>query len=85
MSHKHNSHGQKPNFTAVPVQVNVAPFKKTEFCRSPSREEISRRAYFNYLNEGSRSGNDLYHWLEAEADLLAGCTLLNADDAGTLH
>lgn len=80
MSHKNHSHVQNPTLTAAPPQLDVLPFKKTEFCPSPSREEISRRAYFNYLNEGSRHGSDLYHWLEAEADLLAGCKLLNAAD-----
>lgn len=75
MSHKNNSHGQKPNPPAAPLQVDALPFKKTEFCPSPSREEISRRAYFSYVNEGSNAGNDVHHWLEAEADLRAGCTL----------
>jgi hypothetical protein len=85
MSHKHNaSHGHKPDLTAAPMQVNVLPYKKTEFCLHPSRDEISRRAYFNYLNEGSRPGNDLFHWLEAEADLLAGCNRLNADEANAV-
>jgi hypothetical protein len=81
MRHNNHSNVQKPNLAAASMQVNALPYKKTEFCQRPSREEISRRAYFNYLNEGSTDGNDIYHWLEAEADLLAGCTLLNANDA----
>jgi hypothetical protein len=81
MSHKNHSRGQNPNLAAASAQVNVLPYKKTEICRPPSQEEISRRAYFNYVNEGSKPGNDVYHWLEAEADLRAGCTLINADEA----
>ena len=37
----------------------------------PSADELARRAYFSYLNEGSLPGRDVQHWLEAEADLLA--------------
>jgi hypothetical protein len=38
---------------------------------SPSTEEVARRAYFSYVNEGSRPGHDVQHWLAAEAHLLA--------------
>jgi hypothetical protein len=79
MNHKDHPHGQKPNFTAASLDVTASPLNNTEICRQPSREEISRRAYFNYLHEGSKTGNDVYHWLEAEADLRAGCTLVNAE------
>ena len=37
----------------------------------PSVVEVSRRAYFNYLYHGSRPGNDVQHWLEAETQLFA--------------
>jgi hypothetical protein len=36
-----------------------------------SRSEIARRAYLNYLNEGSLPGREEQHWLEAEAKLHA--------------
>ena len=36
----------------------------------PFADEVARRAYFSYLNEGSRPGRDVQHWLEAEAQLL---------------
>ena len=35
----------------------------------PAADEVARRAYFSYLNEGSRSGHSVQHWLEAEAEL----------------
>ncbi|MGO8699131.1 MAG: DUF2934 domain-containing protein [Limisphaerales bacterium] len=38
---------------------------------APSSDEVARKAYFNYENEGSRSGRDVQHWLTAEADLIA--------------
>jgi len=46
---------------------------KTEPRRRPTQDEISQRAYDTYLREGAKDGNDLFHWLEAEADLTAGC------------
>jgi hypothetical protein len=36
----------------------------------PSPDEVARRAYFSYVNQGSLPGHDLQHWLEAEAQLL---------------
>ena len=36
-----------------------------------SPDEVARHAYFAYLNEGSRPGHDVQHWLHAEAKLLA--------------
>lgn len=35
-----------------------------------SADEVARRAYFSYLNQGSPSGRDVQHWLEAEAELI---------------
>jgi len=38
---------------------------------TPSPDEVARRAYFTYVNEGSRPGHEVQHWLQAEAQLLA--------------
>jgi hypothetical protein len=37
----------------------------------PSPDEVARRAYFSYVNQGSPQGRAVQHWLEAEAQLLA--------------
>ena len=37
----------------------------------PSADEVARRAYFSYVNQGSLPGHDVQHWLEAEAELIA--------------
>jgi hypothetical protein len=37
----------------------------------PSPDEVSRRAYFSYVNQGSPQGHEVQHWLEAERQLLA--------------
>jgi hypothetical protein len=38
---------------------------------APTADEVARKAYFSYQNEGSLPGRDVQHWLKAEADLLA--------------
>ena len=43
---------------------------KTGF--TPSPEEVARRAYFIYENQGSQPGHEVKHWLEAEAQLFGG-------------
>ena len=45
---------------------------------TPSAEEVARRAYFSYLNQGSQPGHDVQHWLEAEAHLLVERNLTRA-------
>jgi len=37
----------------------------------PSKEEIEKRAYYIFLNNGGTNGYDLDHWLEAELQLVA--------------
>ena len=37
----------------------------------PSPDEVARKAYFTYENEGSLPGHEVQHWLSAEADLIA--------------
>jgi hypothetical protein len=44
----------------------------------PFPDEVARRAYFTYVNEGSRPGRDVQHWLEAEKQLLAERNLTRA-------
>ena len=36
----------------------------------PSPDEVARKAYFSYVNQGSRPGHEVQHWLAAEAQLL---------------
>jgi hypothetical protein len=37
----------------------------------PAPDEVARKAYFTYENEGSRPGHDVQHWLAAETELTA--------------
>jgi hypothetical protein len=38
---------------------------------TPSPDEVARRAYFSFVNQGSSPGHEVQHWLEAEAQLIA--------------
>jgi hypothetical protein len=42
---------------------------KIKYALSP--DEVARRAYFSYLNQGSSPGHEVRHWLEAEKQMLA--------------
>ena len=43
---------------------------KTAF--APTPEAVARRAYAIYKDQGSQSGHEVKHWLEAEAQLFGG-------------
>jgi hypothetical protein len=54
--------------------VKMAPLeeskqRKTQF--RPSPDEVARRAYSIFENQGSRPGHDVQHWLDAENELQA--------------
>jgi hypothetical protein len=38
---------------------------------APSADEVARKVYLNYGNQNSLPGDELQHWLEAEAQLFA--------------
>jgi len=49
----------------------AADWSQNESDFVPDAEEVARRAYFSYLNQGSKPGQAVQHWLAAEAELLA--------------
>jgi len=59
---------QKPTSTAS-TNAGV-PSNGDEKYFVPSADEVARRAYFTYVNEGSSPGRDVQHWLTAEAELI---------------
>jgi hypothetical protein len=69
---KHNilSRFQKKEPANAPRPTSAA-LSRDEINFTPSTDEVSRRAYFSYENEGSLPGHDVQHWLKAEADLTA--------------
>jgi hypothetical protein len=60
---------QKPEGIIAPPGVTRRSQNEADF--TPSSDEVARRAYFAYENQGSVEGRDVQHWLEAEADLIA--------------
>jgi len=47
------------------------PLSQNEKDFSPSSDEVARKAYFSYVNQGSSQGHEVQHWLAAEAELIA--------------
>jgi hypothetical protein len=69
----HQHQHQKPvvPITAAPPKPAAAAATPGAVAFIPSPDEVARRAYFSYVNQGSRPGHEVQHWLKAEADLIA--------------
>jgi hypothetical protein len=59
---------QKPAGASRPIPV-LGP-SQNEINFAPSPDEVARRAYFAYVNQGSPQGHEVQHWLQAEAELI---------------
>ena len=68
MKHNRISQAQNQSEASLPVRGEKADPGKTDF--APSPEAVARMAYFAYVNEGSRPGHEVQHWLAAEAELI---------------
>ena len=70
---KPNQHSQnqnqKPASVPQPTGADLRPAGGAAF--APSSDEVARRAYFTYVNQGSLDGHEVQHWLAAEAELIA--------------
>ena len=67
---KHEKHSPEP--VKKPASLAAAArLIQAEAAYSPSPDEVARRAYFCYENQGSLPGHEVQHWLKAEADLIA--------------
>lgn len=71
MKHNNFPRNQFQKQAVAPLPSAVADPNKNAIDFAPSPDEVARKAYFSYVNEGSRPGRDIQHWLEAEAQLLA--------------
>ena len=63
-----NSSRQTATASPLPATTHLSP-GETDF--APSPDEVARRAYLNYVNQGAQPGRDVQHWLEAEKQLVA--------------
>ena len=68
---KHNKFSQNQKPAGASVSAAVVNLNQNEIDFAPSPDEVARKAYFSYVNEGSLPGHDVQHWLEAEAELIA--------------
>ena len=71
MKHKNFPQDQNPKPAGVSVLAAVVNSNQNEIDFAPSPDEVARKAYFSYVNEGSLPGRHVQHWLEAEAELIA--------------
>jgi len=62
-NHAHDPAPSKPQPAAV--------LKKGEATYTPTPDEVARKAYFSFLNQGAPEGQSVQHWLTAEAELIA--------------
>ena len=69
MKYKDFSKDQKQKPAGVILSAATEELKQKAIDFVPSPDEVARRAYFSFLNEGSQSGRDVQHWLAAEAEL----------------
>jgi hypothetical protein len=77
---KHDKFPQDQNQKPASTQLSAATasLKQSENDLAPSPDEVARRAYFCYVNQGSRPGHEVQHWLAAEAELIAERNLTRA-------
>ncbi len=69
---KHHNSPQNHAHDPAPSQpVAAAILKSGEARYSPAPDEVARKAYFTYVNQGSPAGRAVQHWLDAEAELIA--------------
>jgi hypothetical protein len=66
-----NSQDQQPKPAGSSWSGTAEELAQSEVNPRPSTDEVARAASFRYLNEGSPTGRDMQHWLEAEAHLMA--------------
>ena len=60
---------QKPQSAARPASAVAMSQDEIDFVPSP--DEVARRAYFAFENQGSMEGQHVQHWLAAEEELIA--------------
>jgi Protein of unknown function (DUF2934) len=71
MKHNKNTYDQTKKTDGTVPPVATANPSSTEMAFVPAPDEVSRKAYFSYVNQGSRQGHEVQHWLAAEAELIA--------------
>jgi hypothetical protein len=72
MKHSHSHHAQRAHSSEfshhLPHGGSTHGHPSTPKAK-PSPDEVARKAYEIYLQEGSPQGRDVQHWLQAESQL----------------
>jgi Protein of unknown function (DUF2934) len=70
---KHDKYSQDKNQkpARAPSSTASVDLNRKEVDLAPSPDEVARKAYFCYVNQGSLPGHEVQHWLAAEAELIA--------------
>jgi hypothetical protein len=68
---KHHKLSKIQQTVIAPRPTSAAGMGQDEVSFAPSPDEVARKAYFAYENQGSQPGHEVQHWLAAEADLIA--------------
>jgi Fe-S cluster biosynthesis and repair protein YggX len=71
MKHNRQFQDQIQNQAKAPRPTAAAALNSEEVDFAPAPDEVARRAYFSYVNQGSLDGHEVQHWLAAEAELIA--------------
>lgn len=71
MKHHKFNHPKTPPAANTPSLVATEDVDQNEIDFVPAADEVARRAYFSYVNQGSLPGHEVQHWLAAEAELIA--------------
>ena len=68
---KHHKLSKTQQAVIAPRPTSNAGAGADEVNFTPATDEVARKAYFAYENQGSEPGHEVQHWLKAEADLIA--------------
>ena len=71
MKHHRFTHPKTPPAANTLSLVATEDVDQNEIDFVPAADEVARRAYFSYVNQGSLPGHEVQHWLAAEAELIA--------------
>jgi len=71
MKHTKYPQTQHHALAVAPEPTAASDLAQGAIAFTPSPDEVARRAYFTYVNDGARPGHDVQHWLDAESQLIA--------------
>jgi hypothetical protein len=69
MKRKNFSQDQNKKPAGASRSTAIVDLSQNRIDFAPSPDEVARKAYACYVNEGSPQGRDVQHWLDAEAAL----------------